>query len=442
MKRSYNWIIVAAAVAALISLGGCRTKAATPPEPEPGAGPTEEAEPEAPEVPGVTDEKIVIGQWSPQTGPAALWGSVARGTAAYFDMINEQGGVHGRKLELIIRDDGYNPTRTVAAAKEMAEQEEVFCFIGGVGTATGMAVKDYLAKKEIPWIGPASGSSNWSTPATRNLFSLYPKYETEAALLTRYVVEELKKEKVAFFYQNDDYGKEGLDGVKNQLAAMNMELAAEISVEVADTDLSSHVLKLKASKADVVILWLMPKHAAITLGTAAKLGFKPQWVTGSTLSDAPLMNKITEGLWEGVIFDTFVELPDSEHELIKKYRAAYEKHGLARNDKEQWGIFFMAGFYFAEPVVAAMEAAGPELTREKLVAELEKLDAWDGGIGHAITFGPEERQGQKSVFLAKCEGGKAVKISDWLVLDGKKNAAEENAPAEGDTEKAAEEAKE
>ena len=420
MKRTLALI----AIVALVTAVGCRTKPATPPEPEPGKGPTEAPEPEAPAVPGVTDEKIVIGQWSPQTGPAALWGSVARGTAAYFDMINEQGGIHGRKLELVIRDDGYNPTRTVAVAKEMAEQEEVFCFIGGVGTATGMAVKDYLAEKEIPWIGPASGSSNWSTPVTKNLFSLYPKYETEAALLTRYVVEELGKEKVAFFYQNDDYGKEGLKGAKDLLASMEKELAAEVSVEVADTDLSSHVLKLKESGADVVILWLLPKHAAITLGTAAKLGFKPQWVTGSTLSDAPLMHKITEGLWEGVIFDTFVELPDSDHELIKKYRAAYEKHGLARNDKEQWGIFFMAGFYFAEPVVAAMEAAGPELTREKLVAELENLDGWQGGISNSITFGPEERQGQKSVFLARCEGGKAVKISDWLTLEGGEEAAE------------------
>jgi ABC-type branched-subunit amino acid transport system substrate-binding protein len=318
----------------------------------------------------------------------------------------------------------------------MAEQEEVFCFIGGVGTATGMAVKDYLAEKEIPWIGPASGSSKWATPASKNLFSLYPTYTTEAALLTRYVVDELGKEKIAFFYQNDDYGKEGLEGAKAQLASMNKELAAEISVEVADTDLSSHVLKLKESGAEVVILWLLPKHAAITLGTAAKLGFKPQWVTGSTLSDAPLMHKITEGLWEGVIFDTFVELPDSEHELIQKYRAAYEKHGLARNDKEQWGIFFMAGFYFAEPVVAAIEAAGPELTREKLVAELEKLDGWEGGIGGSITFGPEERQGKKSIFIAKNEGGKAVKLTEWITLEGGE-AAEES--AEGEEEAPAEE---
>jgi ABC-type branched-subunit amino acid transport system substrate-binding protein len=421
MNRTHTLVAIAVLVAAV----GCRTKPATPPEPEPGVGPEKEApEPEAPAVPGVTEDKIVIGQWSPQTGPAALWGSVARGTAAYFDMINEQGGIHGRKLELLIRDDGYNPTRTVAVAKEMAEKDEVFCFIGGVGTATGMAVKDYLSEKEIPWIGPASGSSNWSTPVTSNLFSLYPTYTTEAALLTRYVVEELGKEKIAFFYQNDDYGKEGLEGARSQLTAMNKELVAEVSVEVADTDLSSHVLKLKESGADVVILWLLPKHAAITLGTAAKLGYKPQWVTGSTLSDAPLMHKITEGLWEGVIFDTFIELPDSEDELIKKYRAAYEKHGLARNDKEQFGIFFLAGFYFAEPVVAAIEAAGPELTREKLVAELEKLDGWDGGIGDAITFGPEERQGQKSVFLAKCEGGKAVKISDWLSLDDEAEATE------------------
>jgi ABC-type branched-subunit amino acid transport system substrate-binding protein len=434
MSRSRNRILVVlAATVAVLVLDGCRTKPATPPEPGTTAGKPAEAEPEAPAVPGVTKDKIVIGQWSPQTGPAALWGSVARGTAAYFDMINEAGGVNGRKLELLIRDDGYQPTRTVAVAKELAEQEEVFCFIGGVGTATGMAVKDYLAEKGIPWIGPASGSSKWADPPSKNLFSLYPRYEDEAAILTRYAVDELGKEKIAFFYQNDDYGKEGLAGAKAQLESMGKELAAEVSVEVTDTDLSSHVLKLKESKADVVILWLLPKHAAITLGTAAKLGFKPQWMTGSTLSDAPLMNKITEGLWEGVIFDTFIHLPDSENESVAKYKAAFDKYGLKRNDKEQWGIFFMAGFYFSEPVVAAIEAAGDDLTREKLIEELEKLDGWDEGLGHGITFGPDERQGQKAVFLAKCEGGKAVKISDWLTLEGGEEAKEGSSeePAEG-----------
>lgn len=366
---------------------------------------------------GITEDTILIGQWSPQTGPAALWGSVARGTAAYFEMINAQGGIHGRKLKLLIRDDSYQPPKTKAAVMELVEREGVFAFVGGVGTGTGMAVKGYLAEKKIPWVGPASGSSKWANPATRYLFSLYPTYTTEARALTRYLVKEAGKEKIAFFYQNDDYGKEGLEGAKAELAATGKSLVAEVSVEMTDQDLLSHVMKLKESGADAVILWLLPKHAAITLGTAAKMGFKPQWATSSSLSDAPLMHGITKGLWEGVIFTAIMELPDSDHELIKKYREAFEKYGKAGNDQEQFGVFFLAGFLFAEPLVEALKNAGKDVTREKLVEELEKLKGWNGGTGHDITFGPGERQGQKSAFICRCEGGKAVKIADWITVE-------------------------
>lgn len=409
--------LTAVLVVTTLILGGCRQKKQEPPPEQTPPGGEEPAKEEAPAVPGVTDEEIVIGQWSPQTGPAALWGAVARGTAAYFEMINAEGGINGRKLRLEIRDDAYQPSRTVAAAKELVEQENVFALVGGVGTATGMAVKDYLAEKGVPWVGPASGTTKWADPPSKNLFSLYPTYELETQVLVKYIVEELKKDKIAFFYQNDDYGKEGLEGARAELKKHEKELVAEVSVEVTDTDLQSHVMKLKEAKPDVVILWLLPKHAAMTLGIAAKLGFKPQWVTGSTLSDAELMNEITKGLWEGVIFDVFYELPSSDDETVKKYREAYEKYGKAKNPNEKWGPFFMAGFIFAEPLVEAMKAAGKDLTREKVIENMEKLKDWDGGAGYHIGFSPTDRQGADYVRLAKCEGGKAVLITDWMTVE-------------------------
>jgi ABC-type branched-subunit amino acid transport system substrate-binding protein len=386
------------------------------PAPAPAQAPAPEPEADATKT-GITKDTIKVGAWSPQTGPAALWGSVARGTQAYFEMINQEGGIHGRKLELLIRDDAYAPPRTKAAVMELAEKEGVFAFVAGVGTGTGMAVKDYLHNKKVPVIGLASGSSKWANPPTRYLFSLYPTYETEGKALVRYLLDEAKKEKIALLYQNDDYGKEGLAGAKAELEKRGKKLLAEISVEMTDQDLSSHVLKLKEAKPDAVILFVLPKHAAITLGTAAKLKFQPAWATSSTLSDAPLMHKITKGLWDGVIFTCFMELPDSDHQLVKKYKKAYETHGLKANPKEQWGIFFMAGFLFAEPMVEAMKQAGPDLDREKLVEALEGLKDWKSGSGGPITFGPDERQGQKSVFIAKCSGGKAVKLTDWMTIE-------------------------
>jgi ABC-type branched-subunit amino acid transport system substrate-binding protein len=376
----------------------------------------------AEKVPGVTDDTIVIGQWGPQTGPAALWGAVARGTDSYFKMLSEEGGIHGRKLKLLLRDDGYQPPRTKAAVKEMVNQG-VFAFVGGVGTATGMAVLNDVMEEKIPWVGMASGSRHWAYPPKRYVFATYPNYIDEAYILTRYAVETLGKQRIACFYQNDDYGKEGLQGAEKYLEEKGMALVASVSAEVLDTDLSSHCMKLKQSGADAVIFWIMPKHGAIMLGTAAKLGFTPQWLTSSTLSDFQLMWGITKGLWNGMIFGNFGLLPDSDHPLMVKYRKAYEKHRLS--EQERWGVFFYAGFLFAEPLVEGLKRAGQDLTREKFVDAMETLTD-SQGISGPITFTKDQRQGLRSVFVSQCVGKKmviegeeklvptATKLSDWI----------------------------
>ena len=361
-------------------------------------------------VRGVTDTEIRIGQWGPQTGPAALWGAVARGTGCYFDMINAEGGIQGRKINYFLRDDGYMPPRTKAIAKELVEDKEVFGFASGVGSATGMAVKKYLDAKKVPWVGPAAGSTHWAYPPTRYLFGVYPLYIDEAAILVDYAVTTLKKKRIAFFYQNDDYGKEGLYGARAALESFGMELVAEVPVEPLDTDLSSHCVKLKEANPDCVLIWVLPKHGAIILGTAAKMGLRPQWMTTSTLSDTPIMYNISKGLFKDVIFTSFGELPDSENPLMKKYKEAQEKYA----PKDRWGVFFSAGFLFVEPMVEAFKRCGRDLTVENFVKAMESLKDFQG-IGPKITFGPDIRQGARSVFLGKCvEGGNAVRISDWM----------------------------
>jgi branched-chain amino acid transport system substrate-binding protein len=362
---------------------------------------------------GVTDTEIRIGQWGPQTGPAALWGAVARGTGCYFDMINDEGGIHGRKITYFLRDDGYMPPRTKAIAKELLEDKKVFAFASGVGSATGMAVKKYLHKNKVPWVGPAAGSTHWGYPPTKYLFGTYPLYIDEAAILIDYAVEKLGKKRIAFFYQNDDYGKEGLVGAQMALEKKGMKLVAEVSAEPLDTDLSSHCMKLKASEADCVLMWVLPKHGAIILGTAAKMDFKPQWMTTSTLSDTPIMFKISKGLFKDVIFTSFGELPDSDLPLMKKYKKAHEKFA----PKDRWGIFFYAGILFVEPMVEALKRCGRDLTAESFVKAMESIKDFQG-IGPKMNFDPNKRQGARSSFVGKCaEGGKAVRFTDWMTAD-------------------------
>jgi ABC-type branched-subunit amino acid transport system substrate-binding protein len=378
------------------------------------------------EVRGVSDTSIKIGQWGPQTGPAALWGSVARGTGAYFQMINEDGGINGRKIEYYLRDDGYQPNRTKAVVKELIENVGVFGFAIGVGTSPGMAVMDDIVKNNAVWVGTATGSPHWTQPAKKNVFGVYPLYPDEAAILTNYILFTLKKDKIAFIYQNDDYGKAGLEGAQAEIKTHGKKLLAEIPVEVTDTDLASHVLKLKEAGAEAVIMWVLPKHAAILLGGAAKLGYKPQWVACSTLSDAPLMFNITKGLWNGVIFGNFAELPDSTAPLMVKYKAAFDKYADKKTD--HWGVFFYAGFGFAEPMVEGIKRAGKDLTVDSFIKGMESLKDFQGILGK-VSYAPGQRQGMHEVFLAKCETaeakdadgkttkvGKAVRISDWIAV--------------------------
>lgn len=363
----------------------------------------------AADVRGVTDTEIRVGQWGPQTGPAALWGAVARGTDMYFKLINDAGGVHGRQIKYYLRDDAYNPAKTKAIAKEFVERLGVFAVVGGVGTGPGMAVRDYLMENKVPWVAPSTGSTHWTVPFQKYIFAVYPLYVDEAYLLTKYAYEN-KGKKIAFFYQNDDYGKEGLRGAQKAMHELGDKLVAQVAVEVPDTDLSSHALKLKDSGADVVIMWLLPKHAAIILGESAKIGFKPQWVSTNTLSDAPLMTQITKGLWKGVICSSFGEVPDSDHPLMVQYREGWKKYA----PKERWGTFYYAGIIWAEPMVEGFKRAGKKLTVESFVKAMETFKDWQG-IGPPLTYTTTDHQGSKSVMIAQVdENGNLKPITEWL----------------------------
>lgn len=368
---------------------------------------------------GVTDTEIHIGQWGPQTGPAAPWGAVARGTGVLFKMINEEGGIHGRKIVYHMFDDAYNPAKTKAGVKELQEGIGIFAWASGVGTAPGLAVKDYLMERKIPWIGPAAGSLHWIMPPQKYLFAVYPLYITEAMALCRYAVKELGLKRIAIAYQNDDYGKNGLKGAADELAKHGLKLVAQVPVEKADTDMKPHIMKLRKAKAQAVLLWVTPVHAVRILGTAHAMKFRPQWMSTSTCSDFPLMYKISKGLWKGVIVANFAELPDSQSPLMKKYRKAFEKYAAKG---ERWGVFFYAGIGFVEPMIEGLRRCGRDLTRENFVKAMEGLRNFRGIMGE-INFKPFDpndpfcRQGQNEVFLSQCvEGAKSKRLTDWMEI--------------------------
>lgn len=364
-------------------------------------------------VRGVTDDTIVIGSWAPLTGPAALWGATGRGAKAYFDMINAEGGIHGRQIRFVLKDDAYQPSRTVAAVREMVERDGVFAVTGGVGTAPGRAVLDYLLANEVVWVGPATGATHWGYPPKKHVFAVYTPYFDEAAVLVDHAVEEIGSRRIAVIYQNDDFGESGLVGAEIALAEHGLKVVEAVSVEVADTDLSSHAVRLRESGADAVLMWLTPRHATIIVGAVGRLGYEPQWLASSVLSDTELMYDLTEGAWEGAIFASIGLLANSDHPLLDKY----EKAAARFAPQERASEFFFSGFRYAEPLIEGLRRAGRDLTTESLVAALESLEGWEG-TGPPITYGPERRQGARAMFLARTTAdGTAVQLTDWIESD-------------------------
>jgi branched-chain amino acid transport system substrate-binding protein len=367
------------------------------------------------ENPGFDDKEIRIAQFGPQTGPAAPWGAVARGAGLLFQIVNEEGGIHGRKIKYFSRDDQYNPAQTTAIVKELVERQGIFSFTGGVSSAGGNAVKAYLAENKVLWVTPGSAAVNSlpngeiETTADPYRYYSYPLFQDEASILTKYLVEKMGYKKIGFLYQNDSYGKSGLSGCLQRLATYNMKLTEAIPVEPTDKDLASQILRLKSSGAETVIMWVSPTLGAIAIKTSANVGFKTQWVSCDGLSDYPLMNKITGGLWEGVITGAFVPPPDSNDPLVAKYQKAAQR--LA--PEERWGVFYMAGIQFAEPLVEALRLVGPNLSKEACIEKLNTFKNWKG-LGGTITWTKNRHQGTDSVQIHKCgPEGKSILLQDW-----------------------------
>ncbi len=362
---------------------------------------------------GVTDSTITIGCWGPMTGPAALWGTIIKGQDAYFKMINEEGGINGRKINFVFKDDGYDPSRTVPAVRELVQQDEVFAISGGIGTATNMAVANFLSDNQVPWISPMSGVSHWSHPAKENIFTIFPLYFDEGQIMAEMAVDQLGAKKIGIIYQNDDFGKSGLVGVKSTLQKYDLELASEIAVEVTDSDLSSHVARLKDSGAEAVFLWVLPRQAAIILGNSAVIDFQPQWFSSFVLSDNALMYDITKGAWEGVYFTFISEYMsnDADNAMIQKYRSAFNKY----YPDERWGAFAFFGFVLQEVFVEALKNAGQDLTRESFLESFASIKNFTGTSGIPVSFSSQQHLGSRSLIVMKSlSANEAEKSSDFL----------------------------
>lgn len=362
-------------------------------------------------TPGVTDQEIVLGTWGPMTGPAAAWGDVQRGIEAYAKYTNEQGGINGRKLKILIEDDQYQPSRTVAAAKKLVEQDKVFALVGVIGTSNLSAVQEYLMQNKVPVIMYSNGASKFQEPSVNPLlFAGLMQYEVEAKILAKYATDQLKIKKLAVFYQNDDFGKDGLKGARAAAQKLGAQIVTEVAYNPADVDVSAYVLKIKEAGAEGVLMWSTVKHGALMIKEGKKIGYTPKWLLSSVVAGTQLP-ELTEGSGEGALTVGYAaNLTDKNHPVVKEFLEKRTKYMQGDPTQSQ-----LTGWSFGRVAAEALKRAGKDLTREKLVKALETFKDFEGTA--KITFTDKDHSGVRQGWVRELKGQNYVDVSKMIQID-------------------------
>jgi branched-chain amino acid transport system substrate-binding protein len=325
---------------------------------------------------GASDTGIKIGNIMPYSGPASAYGVIGKIEEAYFKMINEQGGINGRKITFISYDDGYSPPKAVEQARKLVESDEVLLIFGPLGTPSNSAIQKYLNAKKVPQLFVATGATKFGDhkdfPWT---MGWQPPYQSEGRIYAKHLLATKPDAKVAVMYQNDDFGKDLLKGFKDGLGAKASMIIAEDSYEVAEPTIDSHILKLKASGADTFLSITTPKFAAQAIKKVAELGWKPLYFqsnvgasVGSVLKPAGFEN--AQGLLSAAYGKDGADPQWANDEGMKKFYAFLAKYAPDANRTDGSVVY---GYAQAQTLVHVLKQAGDDLTRANIMKQAANL---------------------------------------------------------------------
>jgi ABC-type branched-subunit amino acid transport system substrate-binding protein len=376
-------------------------------------------------APGVSATSITLGTHQPLTGPAAPgYSEIAPASQAFFDYVNANGGVFGRKIHLVIKDDAYNPTNTVNVVHQLVLQSKVFAIFEGLGTPTHTKVVAFLNATKVPDIFVASGCPCWDNGTTQPYtFGWQPNYTIEGKILGQYIKQHFAGQKVAVLYQDDDFGQGGLAGIQAELPAS--QIVAKQSYQAGVTTLAPQVTAIKASGAKVMVDFTVPIYTAIAQLTSFTLGYKPQLVVSNVGIDPTtvggLLKAISKGkasgtaLIEGAISDGY--LPSSSDtsnpwiQLFMKVHAKYDASAPFDGNVE----YGMAAAY---TFVQALQAAGKNLTRQGLVDAINKVGgSWQGPGLVPFRYTTTQHGGYGGTEMGQIRGGKVVLFGGPMTTD-------------------------
>jgi branched-chain amino acid transport system substrate-binding protein len=327
--------------------------------------------------PGASDKEIRIGNTNPYSGPASAYGTIGKAIAAYFKMVNDAGGINGRKINFISYDDGYSPPKTVEMVRKLVEQDQVLFVFQTLGTPSNTAIHKYMNMKKVPQLHVATGATKWNDP--KNFpwtMGWQPNYQTEGQVYARHILQSKPDAKIGVLFQNDDYGKDYLKGLKDGLGdkAKSM-IVAEVSYEVSEPTVDSQIVQLQSSGANVFFNVATPKFAAQAIRKAYDIGWKPvHYVNNVSASVASVLTPAGLEKAIGLITTAYLKDPTDQRwandpavlqwrDFMKKY---YPDGNLADNSN-------IYGYTVAATLHQVLKQAGNELTRENIMKQAASM---------------------------------------------------------------------
>jgi branched-chain amino acid transport system substrate-binding protein len=326
---------------------------------------------------GATDTEIKIGNVEAYSGPASAYGVIGKTEDAYFKMINDAGGINGRKINFISYDDGYSPPKTVEQVRKLIESDEVLLVFNALGTPTQTAVQKYQNAKKVPQLFVATGASKWNDPKDFPwTMGFQPSYRVEARIFAKYILKTKPGAKVAVFYANDDFGKDYVAGLKDVFGDKASSLiVAEESYETTEPSIDSHIVKLKGTGADVFVNISTPKFAAQAIKKMAELEWKPMHVmTDVSISIGAVMKPAGFEASEGILSAGYLKDASdpqwANDEGMKKFMAFIDKYMPGANIADTNLVY---GYAAAQTMVQVLKQAGDDLTRENVMKQAASL---------------------------------------------------------------------
>lgn len=375
---------------------------------------------------GVTDDTIKIGAHFPLTGVAAPgYSEIPLGHQAYYDYVNANGGINGRQIEWVFKDDAYDPSNTSSVTNELVLQEEIFGMVGGLGTPTHRQVVDFLNEEEVPDLFVSSGSLQWgddpeSKPWT---FGWQTDYESEGKVIGKYVAENMPDAKVGLFLQDDDFGEDGEKGVRQFLDDQIVEVQ---KYAAGNTDIGPQIAALQAAKVDIVLGFNVPSYTALSQLAALTLGFEAQWFYSNVGSDPTLVGgllanfsegEVTDGaaMLDGVLTTEYIPGADAPDDpWVQLWQQVWDEHG-GEGELSNYKIYGMSQAY---TFVQALAAAGDDVTREGVVEALEEHGSdFEGPALAPFRYSEDSHMGISGMSIVEFDNGTGEEVVPVQVTD-------------------------